>query len=125
MEEIKQEVKDGWELYAVYFEQEIIAALFCKVDKNALLTKNTAIKMQHQGSGFSHKIKHFFEEKAMDLKLDKIIHYCRIDNFRMYSLNESHKYKKIQEGIGDDKQLVIWEKTLTKKTAKKHKKNKK
>ena len=111
LEEIKKEVKDGWELYSAYFNGEVIAALFVKLDKSDLLTKNTALKMSHQGSGFSHQIKEFFEHIAEEKHANRVLHYCRIDNFRLYSLNESHGYSKTGKTL-DGGQVVEWEKTL-------------
>lgn len=113
LEEIKKEVKDGWSLYgAKNNEDEIVAAVFFKLDHCALLTKNTGLKINHQGSGYNHNIKKFFESKAKELKAKSIKHYCRIDNFRMYSLNESHGYKKTANTIDDDGQIVEWEKKI-------------
>ena len=111
-EEIKKEVADGWELFSLNLESEIIAAVFYKVEDDSLLTKNTAIKITHQGSGFSHTIKEFFEKVAREKKLKKIYHYCRIDNFRMYSLNESHQYKKTPKKLGPEGLVVECVKTL-------------
>jgi predicted GNAT family acetyltransferase len=111
-EEIKKEVGEGWELYSMMLDNEIIAALFYKIEGQSLLTKNTAIKITHQGSGFSHKIKEFIEKVARDNKLKRIFHYCRIDNFRMYSLNESHSYKKTPNKFGPEGLVVEWVKEL-------------
>ncbi len=111
-EEIKKEVADGWELFSLNLDAEVLAAVFYKVEDDSLLTKNTAIKITHQGSGFSHAIKEFFEKVAREKGLKKIIHYCRIDNFRMYSLNESHGYKKTPRKLGPEGQVVEWMKTL-------------
>ncbi|TNF26225.1 MAG: hypothetical protein EP319_14455 [Deltaproteobacteria bacterium] len=111
LDEIKKEVKDGWELYSVVAGADIISAVFIKKDKDALLSKNTAIKMSYQGSGFSHQIKEFIERKAKELKAKEIYHYCRIDNFRMYSLNESHGYKKTNMKL-DNGQIVEWMKKV-------------
>jgi len=112
MEEIQKEMDGGWELYAVYRADEVIAALFYKVLKDTLLTKNTAIKMNYQGSGFSHHIKDFFEKVAKKKKLKRIVHFCRIDNFRMYSLNESHGFEKTASEYGEDEHVVEWVKEL-------------
>jgi len=112
LEEIKHEVAEGWELYGVHLSDEIIAAVFIKEENSCLYTKNTAIKMGHQGSGFSHQIKDFFSKEAKERKITKLIHYCRIDNFRMYSLNESHGYKKTNRKLGSDGQIVEWVKDL-------------
>lgn len=111
LSEIKKEVKDGWELYSVRAGTDIVSAVFLKKDKDSLLTKNTAIKMSYQGSGYSHQIKEFIEKKAKELKVKKIYHYCRIDNFRMYSLNESHSYRKTENKL-DDGQIVEWVKKV-------------
>lgn len=111
-EEIKKEVADGWELYSLISDGEVVAAVFYKVELDSLLTKNTAIKIDHQGGGLSHSIKEFFEKIAREHKLKRIYHYCRIDNFRMYSLNESHQYKKTTKKLGDEGLVVEWVKTL-------------
>lgn len=112
LEEIKREVNDGWSLCGVKNEDdEIVAAVFYRLDDGSLLTKNTGLKINHQGAGYNHEIKEFFEEKAKELKARSIKHYCRIDNFRMYSLNESHGYVKTPNKI-EDGQIVEWEKTL-------------
>ncbi len=111
-EEIKGEVADGWELYSLISDAEVVAAVFYKVEGDSLLTKNTAIKIDHQGAGLSHSIKEFFEKVAREQKLKKIYHYCRIDNFRMYSLNESHQYKKTPKKLGPEGLVVEWVKTL-------------
>ena len=112
LEEIQKEVKKGWELYSVNNGEEVIAAAFIKGEGTALRSKNTAIKINHQGSGFSHKIKDFFEETARDRKLKSIVHYCRIDNFRMYSLNESHGYEKSGTQTEEADYVVEWVKKL-------------
>jgi predicted GNAT family acetyltransferase len=112
LDEIKKEVSEDWQLFSMTLDGEIIAALFYKIDKDSLLTKNTAIKVTHQGSGYSHKMKEFFEKVAREHKLKKILHYCRIDNFRTYSLNESHKYKKTPNKFGPNELVVEWLKIL-------------
>ncbi len=115
LDEIKSELKDGWELYAVLNESgEIIEALFLKSKDNCLLSKNTGLKVNHQGSGYSHEIKDYVENIARKRKLKRVIHYCRIDNFRMYSLNESHGYVK-KGPINQDPQVVEWVKNIEKK----------
>lgn len=111
-DEIKKEVADKWELYSLIHESEVVAAVFYKVENDSLLTKNTAIKIDHQGAGLSHTIKEFFEKVAREKKLKKIYHYCRIDNFRMYSLNESHQYKKTPRKLGPEGLVVEWVKTI-------------
>ena len=114
-EDIKNEVSDGWELFSVNSGKNIVAAIFYKIDKKRLLTKNTALKMNFQGSGYSHRIKEYFEEVAKDKKAEAIVHYCGIDNFRAYSLNESHGYEKTSRKLGDKGQVVEWVKPLRKK----------
>jgi hypothetical protein len=111
-DEIKKEVGEGWELFSMMIDTEVIAAVFYKVEADSLLTKNTAIKITHQGSGYSHNIKEFFEKVAREKKLSKIYHYCRIDNFRMYSLNESHSYKKTPNKSGPNGLVVEWVKEI-------------
>lgn len=110
-DEIKKEIKEGWELYGVYAGTEVIAAVFLREEDGGLLSKNTAIKIMHQGSGYSHQIKEFIDIEAISRSMERVIHYCRIDNFRMYSLNESHGYKKSAKKIGDG-QVVEWVKEL-------------
>jgi|GEM_PF-409974 len=112
LEEIKQEIKQGWEVYAVYLNNEIIAAAFLKEEDEQLLTKNTSIKMTFQGSGHSHKIKEFFEKEARGREVAELVHFCRIDNFRMYSLNEGHGYLKTARKLGPNGELVEWVKRL-------------
>lgn len=111
-EEIKKEVADGWELYSLISDDEVVAAVFYKIETDSLLTKNTAIKIDHQGAGLSHTIKEFFEKVAREKKLKRIYHYCRIDNFRMYSLNESHQYKKTPRKLGPEGLVVEWMKPI-------------
>ena len=112
LQEIKNEIKGGWDLYSVTQDKEIVAALFVSVVDGGLYTKNTGLKMHHQGSGFSHEIKEFYENLAREKKLSKIIHYCRIDNFRMYSLNESHGYRKAEKPVDEEGLVVEWTKVL-------------
>ncbi|MCB9062924.1 MAG: hypothetical protein H6622_15485 [Halobacteriovoraceae bacterium] len=114
LKDIKNEIKDGWSLFSVIEGEEIIAAVFYKKDGKKLLTKNTSIKSNHQGSGHSHSIKEFFETKASELNLPTVIHYCRIDNFRMCSLNERHGYSKQPIKSGHNKMIIEWVKDLTK-----------
>ncbi|PIP96543.1 MAG: hypothetical protein COW00_10045 [Bdellovibrio sp. CG12_big_fil_rev_8_21_14_0_65_39_13] len=112
LEDLKAEMKDGWEIFgATNDEEDIVAAAFTKIDGDTLYTKNTGLKIHHQGSGYSHQIKEFFEHMARKLKLKYIVHYCRIDNFRMYSLNESHGYVKTDNKSADG-QVVEWRKKL-------------
>ena len=109
---LKSEIKSGWELFGVRNEEDaIVAAVFLKAEKSKLLTKNTGLKIDHQGSGYSHQIKEFFEKFAKEKNLRKIFHYCRIDNFRMYSLNESHGYIRTGD-VYSDGTVVEWEKNI-------------
>jgi hypothetical protein len=112
LDDIKNEIKNGWSLYAAFLEEEVIAAIFLKKTKDGLLSKNTAIKMAHQGAGLSHKVKDFVEVKARELKSKRVLNYCGIDNFRMYSLNERHGYHKTGRIIGDKGQVVEWVKEI-------------
>ncbi|EQC47657.1 acetyltransferase, GNAT family [Bacteriovorax sp. BSW11_IV] len=112
LEEIKAEVKDGWELYSANLGEEVVAALFVKRDGQGLFSKHTSIKQNHQGSGYSHMIKNFIEELAKDNGAKEIYNYCRIDNFRQYSLNESHGYVKTNKKVGKDNLVVEWIKKI-------------
>jgi predicted GNAT family acetyltransferase len=109
---LKKEIKEGWNLYSVTYNNDIVAALFVKADDNTLFTKNTPIKMNFQGNGFSHMIKDFYEEVASDSGLARIVNYCPFDNFRMISLNERHDYKKTGNTLGDNSSIIEWEKNL-------------
>lgn len=111
-ENIKKEIKDGWRLYSVSFDDDIVAALFLKEEDKVLYTKNTPIKLIYQGNGFSHKIKDFYEEVAKQNKLKKIVNYCPFDNFRMISLNEGHDYHKTGKTHGPHDEMLEWEKNL-------------
>ena len=115
LEEIHKEVDLGWELWSVHNrEGDIIAALFFRVEGDTLLTKNSGLKIHHQGLGYSHEIKNYFEKIASEREMTQIIHYCRIDNFRAYSLNEGHGYTKIVSmgSPGEREQIVEWIKIL-------------
>ena len=111
-ENIKKEIKDGWNIYSAVVEKEIICALFIKDDKDKLLTKNTPIKLSYQGNGFSHHIKDFYEEYAKDKGINTVINYCPDDNFRMISLNEGHDYKRTGEVYKDTSNMIEWVKKL-------------
>ncbi len=112
LDEIQNEVNAGWELYSVANEEEeVVAALFVQEIGDTLLTKNTGLKINHQGSGYNHEIKEYYEALGRERKLKKIAHYCRIDNFRMYSLNESHGYEKTANVL-ENGQIVEWIKIL-------------
>jgi isocitrate lyase len=115
LKEIEKEVSDGWDLYAAYLGEEVIAAIFLKKEGGQLLSKTTSIKMNYQGSGYSHKIKEFIEESAQKNKINQVVNFCGIDNFRMYSLNESHGYKKTGRKLGAKGTVVEWVKVLGKK----------
>jgi isocitrate lyase len=115
LKEIEKEVSEGWDLYAAYLGEEVIAAIFLKEEKGQLLSKTTSIKMNYQGSGYSHKIKEFIEESAEKNKIKQVVNFCGIDNFRMYSLNESHGYKKTGRKLGIKGTVVEWVKILGKK----------
>lgn len=110
LDNLKKEKKQGWEIYSVEQNDEIIAAVFLRFDNDSLETKNTSIKMTFQGQGFSHRIKDFYEHLARTHKVSTIIHYCAIDNFRAIALNESHGYKKIKTLKNGE--VIEWEKDL-------------
>jgi len=112
LDNLKDEAKQGWKISSVRVDDQIIAAVFYKADKQALLTKSTPIKMEYQGNGYSHKIKEYFEKLAKDQKLKEIVNYCGKDNFRLISLNETHGYEMTGQTFGDDGSLVEWKKQV-------------
>lgn len=109
---LQSQKKDGWDVYGVQFEQEIIAAFFVKHEEKILFTKQTPLKLKYQGHGFSHAIKEEMERIANESKVEEIYNICAIDNFRMVALNESHGYRKTGKNYRDIKTLVEWKKTL-------------
>ncbi len=111
-EGLAEEIKKGWKIYAVKLGDEIIAAAFTKKYRGELLTKSTPIKLMHQGNGFSHQIKEFFEKKAAKAQVKKVINYTPADNFRMIALNESHGYHRIENK--STKVILAWEKKMEK-----------
>lgn len=111
-EGIKKEIKQGWSVFSAKSGKDIVAALFAKVDGDTLFTKNTPIKIDFQGNGFSHKIKEFYEQMAREKSLKRLVNYCPADNFRMIGLNESHGYTKTGNTIGQHNNLIEWEKKL-------------
>ncbi len=113
LEAIINETKEGWEVWEALRDGEVIAVAFIKKDGDTLLTKNTSVKMNYQGFGYSHQIKRFLEQKAAELGAKEIVHFCSIDDFRMYSLNESHGYEKSPIKDGQNELVVRWHKKLT------------
>jgi hypothetical protein len=107
-ENIKKEIKSGWKLYSAKVEKEIVCVLFTKLEGQRLLTKNTPIKINFQGQGFSHLIKDFYEGIANENSVDEILNYCPNDNFRMISLNEGHAYDKTGNVLGPKKNILEW-----------------
>jgi predicted GNAT family acetyltransferase len=112
VDSLKNESENGWRVYSVQVGDEIVAAAFLKEEDGKLLTKNTPIKLLHQGNGYSHVIKEFFENEAQKNNISKVINICPIDNFRMISLNETHGYKKTGNIVGDGKSLIEWVKDI-------------
>lgn len=112
LDHLKDLVSDGWSLYAANHEGEIVAAMFIKKDGDTLLTRNTPIKLNFQGNGFSHQIKDFYENKATTLELQNILNFCRVDNFRGISLNESHGYSSTGRFDGEKSEYAIWSKKV-------------
>jgi len=109
---VKNELASGWEVFSVKIDKDIICALFVKKDGENLLTKNTPLKMNYQGQGYSHIIKEFYEEYAKENKLGSVYNYCPVDNFRMISLNEGHDYHKTGETLGSNTNMIEWNKKL-------------
>jgi len=111
-ENIKNEIGQGWKVLSVSFEKNIVAAVLLKIEDKTLYTKNTPIKIDYQGNGFSHLIKDFFEQFAEGKNIETIINYCPDDNFRMISLNEGHKYTKTGKVLGEHLNIIEWQKSL-------------
>lgn len=113
MKALNSQKDSGWNIYGVFSPtdgDEIISALFTKVDGGEFHTKNTSLKISHQGIGISHKIKDFFEKEARSKKSKNIVHFCAVDNFRNIALNESHGYQRI-ESINNG-ETIKWSKLL-------------
>ena len=98
LDEIKKEIASGW-IFILQILMMKLSLRYFKKDRAIPYSKTTSIKINFQGSGYSHKIKEFIEESAVKLKAKEIINFCGIDNFRMYSLNESHGYTKTVENL--------------------------
>lgn len=113
-ENIKSEIKKGWDLYSAKVDKEIVCALFTKKDGDKLLTKNTPIRIDFQGYGFSHLIKDFYEQMASKSGVHEIFNYCPEDNFRMISLNEGHDYIKTGKVFGPKNNILEWVKPWNK-----------
>ncbi len=111
-ESIKEELEQGWDLYSANLGEEIVAAVFVKRAGDTLFTKNTPIKLIFQGNGFSHQIKDYYEKTAHGLGLNRVVHYCPSENFRMISLNEGHDYKQTGNKLGKDNHIIEWEKII-------------
>ena len=112
LDNIKKEVKTGWKLFSVMTDNEIVAAVLMRKEDDTLFTKNTPIKMAFQGNGFSHQIKHFYEEEAKKHQIHRVVNYCPVDNFRMIALNESHEYKRTGNAFGVNNNIIEWVKVL-------------
>ena len=106
---IKKDINQGWMVYSVTLDKQIVAAAFLKPDSASLLTKHTPIKMLFQGKGVSHKIKDFYEQEAKKLNITNVKNLCPDDNFRNISLNESHGYIKTESELQG---IPVWEKKL-------------
>ena len=89
---IRSQLSEGWDFFAVSFNNDIVAGLFTKNEDGKLVTKNTPLNIQYQGNAFSHRIKEFYEKLAKDNKCDEVISLCGTDNFRTIALNQSHGY---------------------------------
>ena len=112
IESLKSESKRGWKIYSVKAENEIVAVALVKKDEKRLLTKNTPIKMTHQGNGFSHQIKEFYEDTASKLSVEEIVSLCTEDNFRLISLNETHGYVNTTKKHKENQNLIEWVKKI-------------
>lgn len=107
-EGLKREISNGWTLYSAKVAEEVVCVLFVKVQDDKLFTKNTPVKIDFQGQGFSHEIKDFYEGIAEENSVREIFNYCPQDNFRMISLNEGHEYKRTGHLIGPHQNIIEW-----------------
>lgn len=116
MDDLKSEVKKGWGLYATTCDttegEAIVAAFLIKIEGKILFSKNTPIKIDFQGKGLSHIIKEHYEDLAKQKNLNRIIHYCKNDDFRAISLNETHGYALTGKKIGEKDDVLEWAKDL-------------
>jgi RimJ/RimL family protein N-acetyltransferase len=110
IENLRLELSQGWEIYSVELNTEIISAVFIKFEGDILHTKNTSLKMPYQGQGLSHRMKEFFELFAKSHGAREIHHVCAVDNFRAIALNESHGYKRV--GTQKNGEVLDWKKVL-------------
>jgi hypothetical protein len=110
--ELKNQISEGWSVLSVALDQDVVAAVFLRINGDSLITKNTSIKIDYQGNGFSHMIKEFYEEYARNNKINHIINYCAEDNFRMISLNEGHNYVKTGNVLESNNHILEWEKHI-------------
>lgn len=105
---LKKMIKEGWFIFSLDHDDDVIAVLFMKRDDDTLITKNTPIKMAYQGNGLSHLIKDFYEQYAQNEGLHHLVNECAVDNFRMISLNEKHGYERLSESS----RMISWKKTI-------------
>ena len=109
---LELEKKRGWKIIGVFNNEIVVASVLAKKEGKTLLTKTSPVKLDFQGNGFSHQIKDYLEDYAKKNKCLSIRHFCRSDDFRGISLNETHGYKKVNFPENDDENISLWEKTL-------------
>ncbi len=109
---VKKEIAEGWEFFAVSFNEDIVAGLFIKNEGEQLLTKNTPLNIQYQGNAFSHRIKDFYEQIAGDKNCIEVINYCGSDHFRTIGLNESHGYVLKEKAETQGYEVQTWSKKI-------------
>ena len=117
VESLKDEIKHGWKVFAVWYQDDIVAAVLTRMGTGEILTKHTGVKLPYQGKGLSHQIKEWFEAEARSNGLGTIFNYCQTDHFRTIALNERHGYVKTGrvEKLSDDLEVIEWKKVLEKK----------
>lgn len=107
---LESQYKDGYDIYRVKYEKEVVSILFVKALERGLLSMQTPLKLNFQGMGLNHQIKDHVEVLAKKAKLKDIYNYCNLENFRMTALNKAHGYEKT--GKVEGKALVEWHKKI-------------
>lgn len=111
---VKKDFSQGWDIYSISFEEHVVALASVRKKNDAYQTKNSNVRIDYRGNGFSHEIKNFFEQDALEKGLKKIINISSEDNFRQRSLNESHGYILLEDKFKDDHgdYYLMWKKEL-------------
>ena len=111
-ESVENELDEGWNLYTVLFNKDMVAGLFVKKQADKLITKNTHLNIQYQGNAFSHRIKEFYEELAENENCSSVVNLCGGDHFRTIALNESHGYILEKKDQSEGHEIQTWSKKI-------------